>query len=399
MKILITGLPKTGTTGLFYTIRQSLGGGEVREMFEPAAYERQESDEAQGVLAKALLAQPHPVDYESFSGFEKKIGLVRDPRDWVISSLLYAMFDAPYCEDDAATAQILAALRRKEADPHSVSVLEITRLFCNVWTPPEGMDASKLEECFVGMMINKGIREVYQWHMDWELDFYRKHPEYFIVKYEDFVSRNISALETHLGLALTGQGSVAARYQRVIRTKGAGDWRHWFIEEDIEFFKPIFSEMMNAFSYPADWAPAEQPVVLPEYSSEYVRGLIAERKAATLLKDPARAQELLQKTKKLCRTFHSRHPAETGLNQGELGKEMDDYQVAFTYLLQQAKNVDQLSRQLSATKEKLSAKTAELKAKREQLKRLERSAGGKLDRLLGKFRKKDAEASPPAGRT
>ena len=85
MKILIAGAPKTGTTALFYRIKNSLDGG-VREMFEPRGYVAEPGDGACHVLAKVLLDPLIDLDMESFSSFEKKIGIVRDPRDRLISA-------------------------------------------------------------------------------------------------------------------------------------------------------------------------------------------------------------------------------------------------------------------------------------------------------------------------
>src|SRR5437763_8059030 len=124
MKIVIAGLPKTGTTRIFYKIRNSLEDP-VREMFEPSSYEPEPADTEQSVLAKKLIAPKHVAELTSFEGFDKKIAIVRDPRDWVISMLLYDVFSLPIHENPEAIRQILDLLRRKEEIPSAVSVLEL----------------------------------------------------------------------------------------------------------------------------------------------------------------------------------------------------------------------------------------------------------------------------------
>src|SRR5690606_15023024 len=85
-KIVIAGQGKSGTAALFHKIRAAVPDS-TRLLFEPRAYEPEPDDGH--VLAKVLIDPPGYVDFSTFEPFDKKILIVRDPRDNLISRLLY----------------------------------------------------------------------------------------------------------------------------------------------------------------------------------------------------------------------------------------------------------------------------------------------------------------------
>jgi hypothetical protein len=61
----------------------------------------------------------------------------------------------------------------------------------------------------------------------------------------------------------------------VIRKKATGDWRHWFTEDDIKLLKPTYTPYMEFIGYDCtDWKPNANPIIEPEYSSEYMQRLV-----------------------------------------------------------------------------------------------------------------------------
>ncbi len=92
MDIVIVGLPKSGTTGLFYKIRNSLVGS-VRAHFECHAAPDLNVGQDDHVLAKVLYRSDAGF-LSSFEKFAKKIAIVRDPRDRLVSSVLYSKASA-----------------------------------------------------------------------------------------------------------------------------------------------------------------------------------------------------------------------------------------------------------------------------------------------------------------
>jgi hypothetical protein len=58
------------------------------------------------------------------------------------------------------------------------------------------------------------------------------------------------------------------------RTKSYGDWRNWFLEEDIRIFQPIYEPYMALMGYDStDWALNPKPVIDPALASEYMQRL------------------------------------------------------------------------------------------------------------------------------
>src|SRR5687767_12482448 len=99
MKILIAGLGKSGTTALFYLIASSLGKGpKPKLLFEPKECPADLRSARGDVVAKVLI-DPQ-LNAASFSHFDRKITLIRDPRDRIISALLYSQFHADYLGHD-----------------------------------------------------------------------------------------------------------------------------------------------------------------------------------------------------------------------------------------------------------------------------------------------------------
>ena len=97
--------------------------------------------------------------------------------------------------------------------------------------------------------------------------------DWFLFTYEDMVAKNFDALNDYLGFAVYADGEVpqSTAKAKVVRKKATGDWRHWFTADDVELFKPAFRPYMELIGYDCeDWALEPNPVIEPEYSSEYI---------------------------------------------------------------------------------------------------------------------------------
>lgn len=259
MKIVIAGQYKSGTTAILTKIRSAMPASTL-VLFEPRGYE---ASTASDVLAKILIDNPDYVDFASFDSFDRKILIVRDPRDNMVSRVLYRIFEHPdFCLDDDKVAQFVGLLRKKEADPKSVSLLELIGLFNRL----KGVDT-------LGRLTKRATRG---------LEFHAERPDYFVYRYEDLVQSAFAPLESYLGLRLThGAATVDRAVGRVTRTKGSGDWRNWFLEADVAFFRPHFATYMEHYGYGVDWSAAENPVVRPDHASEYVLRLVQEKRTGS----------------------------------------------------------------------------------------------------------------------
>ena len=112
MRILIYGQPKTGTTILFYKIQKAFEkrfpGRALQTVFEPNDFEESDGKQyllikdaykgevAEHALTKALIPIQKgigfPFEYAQKLDADKKILIVRDPRDRWISALFYRWF-------------------------------------------------------------------------------------------------------------------------------------------------------------------------------------------------------------------------------------------------------------------------------------------------------------------
>jgi hypothetical protein len=266
VKILVVGLAKSGTTALFFKIRNSLPYG-IKTLFEPISYSEKDAGSSRCVLAKIILSLgvpifgldgrhlKHRVRYEDFMVFDKKILIVRDPRDRLISQVLYSAKKHSFTNDPGKRERFLELLRKKERDPGSVSLLEVLRLGSQLrsldWTPERW-------------------RAAFLKFFDFGIKFHDSHPDFFVVKYEEFIDGKIADLEKFLGFELTGEARVDIEYERVVRTKSQGDWKNWFLKEDIDFFRPIFASYMERYGYRDDWTLSPHPVILPIHASGFV---------------------------------------------------------------------------------------------------------------------------------
>lgn len=264
--ILIGGLPKSGTTALFFKILNSypkLSFG----LFEPINHNEiykslsQEQIENLIFVSKILIREddctryniaPHPqVNYDSFKHYNKKVFMIRDPRDNLISYMLFSIPCGIKLIEPENVGQVISLIERKEADPQSVSVLDIFR-FMN----------SLNQSDFIKLFLKR---------QDFSVKYLDNNKDYFILKYEDLIANRISELEEYLSISLKGDAKVHKTFSNVERTKSSGDWKNWFLQEDIDYFKPLFLGYMKKYNYPEDWNVNDNPLILSKYGSEYVK--------------------------------------------------------------------------------------------------------------------------------
>jgi len=266
-KILILAQPKSGTTILFQILKESLPGDTVG-IFEPPTC--QPADVAnlaeKNVVAKVLFQPMRGYAHygpEACAFYDKRVFIHRDPRDMLLSYLLYVSYNLSTTSDFLAFAQLASTLRAKEESPQSISMLELF----------------KLQQRLAGMRLSAlRLVETYLQGLRFAVQVSRRHgPGLFRVKYEDIVDRKFNALEQYLGFPLAAVSEVAPQHARVARSKGYGEWRNWFLPADVDYFRPRFAEFMEEFAYADEWSLAEQPAILAKNASGYLRRLADER--------------------------------------------------------------------------------------------------------------------------
>jgi hypothetical protein len=267
-RIAIFGQYKTGTTGLYSKVLHSLpADAAVRTLFEPSRYTPEPADADRALLAKVILRMPEgwdDVDYASFDGFTRRVRLVRDPRDWLVSGTLFVIqANRAVYADDRVLEHVLGLLAAKEADPPTLSLV---RLLGEILAASPD---TSLERTLAWMRRQ----------FDWLIDHDRALGAVHETRYEDFVAGRLAPLEQYLGFPLSGSALPDAAYDHVPRTLAAGHWRHWFTDQDIRVFRPIVERYMRHYRYPDDWTLASAPVIRPEHATDYVRRVVAKKRA------------------------------------------------------------------------------------------------------------------------
>lgn len=262
-KIAVFGQYRTGTTALFYKIANSLPAG-IKALFEERNYVPQPEDTNRWVLAKVILGIgiDQSVGYDAFMEFDKKIYIIRDPRDWVISQMLFLIQQSPSIyKHEERLSHILSLLNQKEQNPQSLAVVEILKHILKY------IPAHSLE---------KSTQWIIRQHR-WLFEFENRLDNHFSIKYEDFVDEKIKDLERYLEIPLKGPATVDTVFDYVARTKSYGNWRDWFLEEDVNYFKPLFEDYIERHHYSNGWHLNEQPNIQPEHCTQYVERTIQKR--------------------------------------------------------------------------------------------------------------------------
>jgi len=86
MRTLITGIARSGTSALYFKLRDALPET-TWCLFEPRHIDAAHLYRHPDVLAKVIIGPPADFDYEPYRGFDPKIMIVRDPRDNLVSRL------------------------------------------------------------------------------------------------------------------------------------------------------------------------------------------------------------------------------------------------------------------------------------------------------------------------
>jgi hypothetical protein len=262
MKILILGTGKTGTTVMVYKVSGGLpnclafsGGrpGKYVGDYENAVY-KHTYDERKG---KGFDLYREHLQKEQY---DRKIWMARDPRDAAVSRMLYR-WHRGYKGHKQQFAKHLELVLKKEKDPLSVPFAEICRYTGHDggFRSVEAVIAEEMQRYQKMTEFVKGLQD------DW-----------ILFKFEDMVAQKFDVLNNYLGFEVQADANVptTSGKAKVIRKKSTGDWRHWFLEEDMEFFKPAFLPYMELIGYDCnDWQPDPNPVIEPEFSSVYLQSL------------------------------------------------------------------------------------------------------------------------------
>jgi hypothetical protein len=261
VRVVIVGLGKSGTTALLFAVRSAMPAN-TQVIFEPHGPVALQATE---VAAKVLLNPRFPLAHAFYRQFDKIVLLVRDPRDLLISKALYRIFGGKLHSDPAKIDRYVALLRRKEADPRSVSLTSINAMFQSLVDPT--------------LRASEGVTRL----LDAAMAFHDAFPDCVVFRYEALVAGRFESLAQHLSLrAEAMRPEVPDSLRRVVRSRRAGNWRDWFCPEDVAHYRPLLAAYMERYAYADGWELSATPTIRAEECSEYVLRLVHERRERAL---------------------------------------------------------------------------------------------------------------------
>jgi len=238
--VLVIGLSKSGTTIIASVIQKSII--DARFFVEPQKVAHLEKlgrftvPWVVKIIYEHWMDRPFLLDgiVRGETGFspDRAIAIIRDPRDAVISGLMYRAYKCVL--DGGSSQQVnewLDVMREKEANPERYSLIELNSRFCSAFHVTDTVDA--YFEAFVKYTswINDNRAHVY------------------VLKYEDFVAGRTTDLSANLGIELSDDREVDASLHRVQRTKRSGRWRAIMLPEDVAYLRPRYGAVLAEHGY------------------------------------------------------------------------------------------------------------------------------------------------------
>ena len=273
MKVFILGTGKTGTTALVYKVAGGLPNCKAFSGGKPGKY----IGEYENAVYKHTYEERKGKNFELYRDhlknehYDRKIWMARDPRDAAVSRMLYRWHRGILGHKKQYQVHLDLVLK-KEQEPRSVPFHEICRYSGHKGWPCSVEDVIEEEQNRYGHMCEfvKSLEN------DW-----------YLFKYEEMVDKEFDLLNDYLGFEVVEKAEVpvSTGKAKVVRKKAAGDWRHWFVDEDVALFKPAFLSYMQVVGYDCDdWNLSPEPVIEPQFSSEYMQNLPRKAKKNTVMR-------------------------------------------------------------------------------------------------------------------
>lgn len=228
----------------------------ARTVFEPKTLHRVPRGES--VVVKKLIDHLDSDEYEVVGTYDRRLLIVRDPRDVIVSRMLYRIRDMDLPKKAVHLGHWLAIIRSKQERPRRISMLQMDGFLRRT---PGG----------------KEILSYVVYSYERLQSIMESLPPVHIVRYEDFVEGHVASSEAYLGLTIDHAVRVDADLSRVSRTHSSGDWRNWFTRSDIAWSNRELGRTLRAFGYPRRrWQPPTARIT-PEHSIWYVDRILREK--------------------------------------------------------------------------------------------------------------------------
>lgn len=267
--IVVLGMPKTGTTILFSQIEKGLPAGRYTHFFEPhnkSDFQRKRIitriPQIKNVIVKDIYT--HQFDVSLYESFEKKIYIIRDPRDRLISRFLYSL----RCLKPEAkkrcrkyTHEIFTLLQKKQKNPSAYPFIQLIQ-DVQKYLLPEHISTNPKKFTGVGIRLD----------MEYAENFFDKE-DWFMVRYEDIVDKKYKQLELYLGISLNLEAEVSGTYSIVKRSTSYNNWKHWFTPQDVAYLQPRYSSLLEQYGYDTSWDLAQHQSIDSSECEEYISNI------------------------------------------------------------------------------------------------------------------------------
>jgi hypothetical protein len=187
-----------------------------------------------------------------FNHVDHLIVLIRDPRDFLVSSLFYRFNEPKIFNDDALIEKFIKLVELKIIKPDQVSYL-------NLYSCLSELDPT-LPLTRLTKLQNKSIRFSRQSGFD-----------FTILRYEDFVDGNAANFLDSFGK--DNAGLTEGWTSKIRRSSSSGQWKNWFLPSDLEALKVPLSVNLERFKYTYE-QPIKRPNIERASSIDYVYKLV-----------------------------------------------------------------------------------------------------------------------------
>ena len=258
MNVLIYGLPKSGTTFAFASVCEALPNN--ARNFERPTFVTQD-DLNRGLTAKMVYDKAGNLDYMNgiASRCDKIIQIIRDPRDRLVSSILYAPYNLVTGPNKQSILGLPGLIRKKEEDPDSVSCAELVAALGgkDYYIPTMGKELDLIAGDEWGAKRGKPV---------------------LTVSYEGLMDGiAFDSISDFLGVKVKPTVKTSGALSRVSRSKRTGDWKNWLTINDVRDFNPIACTNIAHFRYLPNWMLPARQVIEPQFGSEFAQAQIDRR--------------------------------------------------------------------------------------------------------------------------
>ncbi len=250
LSVVVVGAAKSGTSALFSAIRSSGHWLAIYETNHQGQVHFLTTHSAPRRVTKVLLSRVVERGLD-LTGFDHRVHIVRDPRDMLVSWMLFRPLLGGSARNPEFLSEFCGALRRKEADPRSVPLAE-------------------LEDVYRRHGVGRPFAERFERAFADEDTVCERYPDLHRIRYEDFLAGEVADLARQIGVPVRTEVSVGQHIAHNERAKTAGGWRHWFTPPDVDTYRPLFEAQLRRHDYELDWTLEAAPRIDPETGSRYV---------------------------------------------------------------------------------------------------------------------------------